>query len=83
MNIQVDIVPMILAFAGIIVYAVRIEGRVNYIEKANKETQKDVDELRIKHENLDSKLLNKISDLEKTLARIEGSLSYLHTKEKE
>lgn len=76
-----------------IVWLVRLEGKIQANEKMIEVVkddsskvaalnEKSIDELRIKHENLDSKLLSKISEVEKTLARIEGALAII-TKEKE
>jgi negative regulator of sigma E activity len=82
MQIQIDILAAAITTVVGIVWLVRLEGRINYQEKFSKETQKDVDELRIKHENLDDKLLARIGELEKTLARIEGALTIIN-KDKE
>jgi hypothetical protein len=44
------------------------------IDRANIETQKDVDELRVKHEALDSKIIDQLSKIRESLARLEGKL---------
>lgn len=62
-----------LALAGVISH-VRLEGRVNQAEKSNEQTDKKVDSLTIKHEALDSKVLEQIAQMRESLARIEGWL---------
>lgn len=61
-------------FIAGIVWLVRLEGKINQVEKLNDNTQKDVDDLRIRHEALDERLMRKLSEIEKSLARIEGFL---------
>lgn len=56
------------------VWALRLEGRTNANEKANVETQKDVDTLRYKHESLDSKIVDQLGAVRESLARLEGRL---------
>lgn len=63
-----------------IVWLVRLEGKIHAAVNANVETQKDVDELRVKHEQLDSKVLEQLSEIKQSLARLEGSLGLARTK---
>lgn len=65
----------VTAGVGVIIWGIRLEGRVRQIDRANIETQKDVDEIRVKHESLDSKMMDKLSEISDRLARIEGKLS--------
>jgi hypothetical protein len=64
----------ILAGVGVIVWLVRLEGKIHAVEKANHETQKDVDDLRVRHETLDSEIVEQLSNIRESLARLEGSL---------
>lgn len=60
-----------LIIAGIvsgIVWLIRLEGKIKYNEQT-------LMELKVKHEALDSKIVDKLSLIEKTIARIEGLLS--------
>lgn len=57
-----------------IVWLVRLEGRVNYNDEANRNTQTDVDDLRGRVESLDSKIMEQLSDVRESLARIEGHM---------
>lgn len=65
-----SMVQIILAGVGLVVWLIRLEGKVLASEKANAETQKDVDALRIDH----SKIAEDLSRIRESLARIEGSL---------
>jgi len=62
------------AVVGFTVWLVRLEGKIHAGEKANHETQKDVDDLRARHEALDSKIVEQLSEIRESLARLEGSL---------
>ena len=62
-----DIWPVVLSIVGLIVWAVRLEGRVNQVEKIQTS-------LEIKHEASDSKVVDQLSDVRESLARIEGHL---------
>lgn len=63
-------IQIVLAVVGLVVWLIRLEGKVLASEKANHETQKDVDALRIDH----SKIAEDLSRIRESLARIEGSL---------
>ena len=66
--------PLVIAFVSLVVWLIRLEGRVNFIEVFGKETQKDVDKLRNEHDALHSKMLHEIMEVKQSLARIEGRL---------
>lgn len=68
-------VIIIISAIGFIVWLVRLEGKISSVEEANNRTQKDVDELRIKHEALDSDLVKQLTEIKITLAKIEGFLA--------
>lgn len=70
---------------GSLIWSIRLEGRVDYNEKFAKEMREEflaqvnrVDsELKIlttKHESLDSKVFEQLSQVRESLARIEGAL---------
>jgi hypothetical protein len=67
----VQIISLVIVF---IVWLIRLEGKIKMIDRANIETQKDVDELRVKHEALDSKIIDQLSKIRESLARLEGKL---------
>lgn len=66
--------PIVISFIALIIWSVRLEGKVSFAEK-------EISELKIKHDNLDSALVNKIGEIEKSLARIEGWLKGKYGKE--
>lgn len=69
---------LILSLAGgaltFIIWLVRLEARIKQTEKDIFETQKDVDILRSRHEDLDSRVLKELMEVKQALARIEGRL---------
>lgn len=73
MNIS-DWVEIGAVVVGVVIWLVRLEGKVSAVDKANTETQKDVDELRTKHEALDSKIIEQLAQIRESLARLEGKL---------
>jgi len=68
----------ILAASGMfiagLVWLVRIEGRTMQLQQLINVCQADVDDLRKRHEALDERLMAKLSEIEKSLSRIEGHL---------
>ncbi len=63
-------IQVIFSGIGLVVWLIRLEGKVLAAEKSNIETQKDVDELRIDH----SKIAEDLARIRESLARIEGGL---------
>ena len=61
---------MILSALAAVVWLVRLEGKILAQEKANVETQKDVDGLRIDH----SKIADDLARIRESLGRIEGAM---------
>ena len=69
-----DYFEILLAILGFVVWLVRLEGKINHVERLAEEAQKDVDNLRIKHESLDSKIVEQLGEVRESLARLEGAL---------
>lgn len=67
-------VEYILASVAVIVWLVRLEGKVMQAERMANEAQKDVDDLRVRHESLDSKIVEQLAEVRESLARLEGAL---------
>ena len=69
---------LILSLAGgaltFIVWLVRLEARIKQTERDVFELVKDVDILRTRHEDLDSRVLRELMEVKQALARIEGRL---------
>ena len=61
---------MILSALAAAVWLVRLEGKILAQERANLETQKDVDALRIDH----SKIAEDLARIRESLGRIEGAM---------
>ncbi len=61
----------IIAIVAVIVWLIRLEGRVSYVDRLLIEAQKDVDVLRTKLELLDSKIVIELSEVKIILARLE------------
>lgn len=57
-----------------IIWLVRLEGRLKQNEKDIFENAKDIDILRARHEDLDSRVLKELMEVKQSLARIEGRL---------
>lgn len=72
MQLQVDIFQIAVVLIGGIVWLVRLEGKVKHIEHKANEAQKDIDDLRTRHETLDSKIVDKLAEISERLARLEG-----------
>jgi peptidoglycan hydrolase CwlO-like protein len=76
MNLQLDLTTIIISAIGAVIWLVRLEGKVSHINEKSNETQKDVDSLRVKHDALDSKIVDKLAEISERLARIEGAFHH-------
>jgi hypothetical protein len=65
---------ILIAVLAFVVWLVRLEGKIGHVERLAEEAQKDVDNLRIKHESLDSKIVEQLGEVRESLARLEGAL---------
>lgn len=63
-----------LAAIAALIWLVRLEGKMS-------NTKESLKELKIKHEALDSKIIDKLSLIEQSLARLEGRLSVTSKEE--
>lgn len=77
LQIVLAVLGIMCTIITIIVWLVRLEGKVGYVEKLADEAQKDVDVLRVKHEGLDNKIVEQLSDVKQSLARLEGRLGII------
>lgn len=66
------VVVAILAVVAGIVWFVRLEGRLNQV-------QKETDKLTIKVENIDSALVSELTQIKVALAEIKGAISHMKT----
>lgn len=70
-----DLMPFIVVFVGLVAWHIRGEAKGLANEKALIELQKLVDKLESQLRALDSKIFDKLSYIERSLAKIEGKLS--------
>jgi hypothetical protein len=73
-NKLVEYFPLMMTVLGGLIWGLRLEGEVKMNKRLTSNAQADIDTLRVKHEALDSKVLEKISQIQQTVARIEGML---------
>ncbi len=63
-----DVLPIAMPIVGVVVWLIRLEGKTNYAAKG-------LDKLETKHDALESKIVDKLSIIEKSISKIEGLLS--------
>lgn len=68
LRILIEVWPALLTLIALVVWLVRLEGKINYNER-------DLASLRAEHNALNSKTLGELSQIRESLARIEGRLS--------
>lgn len=68
------ILGLILSLVSGIVWLVRLEGRINAFEKQIDELKHRISSMEIKHDALDSKVVEQLASVRESLARIEGAL---------
>lgn len=73
-------VEYLIAAVSIVVWLVRLEGKINNNTTLANNAQKSVDDLRVKHESLDSKIIEQLAQVRESLARLEGALGIKHVK---
>lgn len=67
-------IVVFLTFGGCIIWNIRLEGRVNYCEKTISRQDTTITELWTRITNFDSKVVEKLSKIEISLARLEGKM---------
>lgn len=74
--------PILMSAIGTIIWLIRLEGRVNQGDRDHISTEKlivsvdkRIDVVVGKHDALESKVLQQLSEVRESLARIEGSLN--------
>lgn len=77
-----ELLTVVGALSIALIWLIRLEGKVAFTEKMQAEQSGEVKELRTKHEQLDSKIVEKLSNVEKSLAKIEGRLSINNREDK-
>lgn len=88
---SVDLHPNVDSFielgvlvVGVVVWLIRLEGKIknnsDKIEAVETNHTREIDKLEIRQEALENKIFDKLSVIEKSLAKIEGRLSIEHVK---
>jgi hypothetical protein len=67
-----SIVTIAVTVGGMVVWFIRLEGRVNYNEKITLSHDGQLAEQRQRIQAFDDKIVDKLSEIEKSLARLEG-----------
>ena len=76
MNLPLDLTGFILSGTAALIWLVRLEGRlITALEKV-KDLSSQVSNQEKKHEALDNKIMEKLSFIERSLAKIEGQLNH-------
>jgi hypothetical protein len=65
---------LVAGVVGLIVWFVRLESRVTRGDERNADNTQRIELLNAKHESLDSKVVEQLSEVRESLARIEGFL---------
>jgi len=66
--------PLFVASVGALVWLVRLEGKVSSNLKSIERLDNWAGLMEEKHSNLDSKIVNELSEIKQSLARLEGKL---------
>lgn len=75
-----ELIPLSTVIIGFIAWNIRHEARTLANEKAISEASRGLDKLDSKVEALDNRIVEKLSFIERSLAKIEGRLSIDHEK---
>lgn len=59
---------------GLIVWSIRLEGKVSHIESINIKQDQEIELLDARLRDFDSKILNKLSEIAERLSYIEGAI---------
>ena len=74
----VEVWPIALGGIGFVVWLVRLEGRAMHakeiLDQRFHDCEKRIDALQVKHDALDSKIVEQLSEVRESLARLEGAL---------
>lgn len=76
-----DLLVVIGFFVTSAIMFARVDGRVSGHDNRLNDFSDSLKELRSKHEALDNKIVDKLSNVEKSLAKIEGRLSIQNGKD--
>jgi hypothetical protein len=76
MGISIELTSLIIFGIGGLVWLVRLEGKVLGASEKIKDLTAQVVNQEKKHDALDNRIMEKLSFIERSLAKIEGQLNY-------
>lgn len=79
---SLDYVGIGVSLVGMIVWFVRLEQSIKQCSINLDRLEKELDSLIIKHDALDTRVLDELSKVRESLARIEGAMSFPIKKER-
>ena len=68
---------------GLIVWSIRLEGKVSHIESINIKQDQEIELLDARLREFDSKILNKLSEIAERLSFIEGAIKGAQQKDRD
>ena len=74
LKLVIDLWPIFLGLLALIIWLVRLEGKVGEGQRYVNAIEKRLTALQIKHDSLDSKTVEQLAQVRESLARIEGAL---------
>jgi len=72
MSFSLELSTVVLSAVGGIIWLVRLEGKLIAVQDKAKEMSIRIQKLDEKHDALDSKIMDKLSYIERSLSRLEG-----------
>lgn len=76
----VELVQVGAVFVGVVFWFARLEWKSSRAKELAKEAMEEANELRGKLENFDSKIVEKLTEVRESLARLEGAVGTLAKK---
>lgn len=70
-----DLIPVTATLIGMVAWFIRLEAKVLANDKSQNDCEKNVDKLDVQLRALDNRIVEKLSFIERSLAKIEGRLS--------
>lgn len=72
MQVSVELTAALLIMVGAIVWLIRLEAKVLAMNDKGKELANQIAKVEEKHDALDNRIVEKLSFIERSLARLEG-----------
>lgn len=75
-----DALTLSIMTISFVVWLIRLEGKTERNDDRAKDNEKAIEKLEVKHDALNNKIVEKLSVIERSLAKIEGQLSIEHER---